>query len=396
MNHSARTFRAPNARAALAAVKAALGAEAVIVSTREVSAGLFRPREIEVMAMTEGPGPELPPGPAAPMAAYAPPKPDGQTHRLAGEMADLRRTLEEIQREVREQAIERGATSRHLPSHAADLMTRLLERGMEPKVAADLIDQALRMTDGHVSAFLQAIREQLSQRLVPARAPWLRDSRRVIGLVGPTGVGKTTTLAKIAARALLDSRMKVALITVDTYRVGASEQVCRYGNIMKIPTYVARDVAALRKAMADSASADLVLIDTAGRSVNEVVVRQAELLRSIPEVQLHLVLSAATGSRDLAATTERYRDLNPERFIFTKLDEAAAPGGLLSATARLDKPICAVADGQRVPEDIHCFTSTELMDWVGGFNELSDATGVEMYDPEPRDEATHDSRKEIR
>ena len=109
-----------------------------------------------------------------------------------------------------------------------------------------------------------------------------------------------------------------------------------------------------------------MLIDTAGRSLSEAVARQAELLRTVQGVQLLLVVSAATGSREIAAVADRYRALRPDRLIVTKVDEAVGPGGLLSAAIRIGRPISAVADGQRVPEDLHALTSGQLVDLVVG------------------------------
>jgi flagellar biosynthesis protein FlhF len=213
---------------------------------------------------------------------------------------------------------------------------------------------------------LASIRSLLGERLIPCRAPWHLEGRHVIAVVGPTGVGKTTTLAKMAARAILEGRRRVAFVTLDTYRVGATEQLARYGEIMEAPVLVARDRGELGRAMERVADAELVLIDTAGRSSPEDVARQAALVRTAPRVQLHLVVSAATGASELAAVADRYRSLQPDRLVITKLDESAGPGGILSASVRIGRPISCVADGQRVPEDLHALTGLELVDLVVG------------------------------
>ena len=111
---------------------------------------------------------------------------------------------------------------------------------------------------------------------------------------------------------------------------------------------------------------DLVLVDTAGRSTSEAVARQAELIRSVPEVRLYLTLSAASGPREMAAAAERYRPLAPERLVITKVDEAVGPGAVLSAAVRIGRPLACVGTGQSVPEDLESWQSSQWVDLVVG------------------------------
>ena len=410
MTATIRTFRAADAREALAAIKAALGPEAVILGTREVKGGFFSKTEVEVTAaLPHAPMPlaavaakyagqnavaktnviqsqgeagveeSASPSPAPTNAVTPPPLPRKSTRgfetrgddearmfppglspaqSLKDELATLRSQMHAMQ------------TAMHaptaLPTAALRLKEHLLARGMEPSLTDDVIRLSLERCDQPNGAVLMtALRDVLGERIVAGRAPWLADRRRIIGLVGPTGVGKTTTLAKIAAHALKQNQT-VALITLDTFRIGAAEQLGHYGAIMKVPSFVARNLKELELCVQQSARADLVLIDTAGCSKKDQLTHQTRMVRGITGSQVYLVASAASGAIDLSAIVERYRPFAPERLILTKLDEAAAPAAFLSASFRLNRPIVAITDGQRVPEDIHAPSAPELIEQLIG------------------------------
>jgi len=351
-----RTFRARDARSALTAVKAAFGLDAVILETKQVSGGLFGKPQIEVTAASGGPD-------DAPSPARSP-RPDRAVETdvaaLRRVMEDVRRTLHQRGRDDAGRGAERSLDS-ELTADARRAFRHLLEWGLDESQARRLLDDAQDGGAERASEILQFAGTTLGRQLTAAPAPWTAESRRTIALVGPTGVGKTTAVAKIAARALLETQFKVGLITVDTYRVGASDQLSRYGKIMGVPTYVARDRAGLADAVARTRDCDLVVIDTAGRSDDASIEAQIDLIRTAPNVQLHLVMSLATGNRELGAVARRYKPFAPERLIFTKLDESEAPAGALAATAQLARPVSCLCDGQRVPEDIHPVTDDQLL-----------------------------------
>ena len=375
MSANVQTFRGADAAAALAAARRAVGPDAVVLDTRAVSGGIFRRPEVEVVVAV-GPVPADPPprprtrpvrasaagGPptAAPPRPAAGPGEDvaSELRHLVKELAGARTSLASVVAESR------AGRELQLPPAAAEAYARLAARGVEPALAEELVRQA--MASRPLAGLSQGIRDLVEERMLPCRAPWLHGDRHVVALVGPTGVGKTTTLAKIAARAILETRKKVALLSVDVYRIGAQEQLARYGEIMNVPVLVARDRAELGRAAERVRDADLVLVDTAGRSSPEDVARQADLVRSLPGVLLHLVVSAAAGPQQLAAVGDAWRALRPDRLVFTKLDEAAGPGAILSAAVRVGRPTACIADGQRVPEDLHAATGRQLVDLVAG------------------------------
>ena len=350
-----RTFRARDARSALSAVKADFGLDAVILETKQVSGGLFGKPQIEVTAASGTPEPPRSPAPARPDKAM-----ETDVAALRRVMEDVRRTLNQRGREDGGRTPERGLDG-ELTADARRAFRHLLEWGLEESLARRLLDDAEAAGAERASEILQSAAAALGRQLSAAPAPWSSDARRTIALVGPTGVGKTTAVAKIAARALLETQFKVGLITVDTYRVGASDQLSRYGKIMGVPTYVARDRAGLADAVERTRDVDLVIIDTAGRSDSASIEAQMSLIRTAPNVQLHLVMSLAIGAREMAAVAKRYKPWAPERFIFTKLDESEAPAGALAATAQLARPVSCLCDGQRVPEDIQPVTDDELL-----------------------------------
>ncbi len=183
---------------------------------------------------------------------------------------------------------------------------------------------------------------------------------KVVMFIGPTGVGKTTTIAKIASKCSMEENKKIALLTTDTYRIAAAEQLKTYANILEVPFRVIYTEEEFGKAIFEFHDCDYIFVDTTGHSHHndEQVQKVSSLVEAIKdkaEYQTFLVLSVTTKYRDLLKITEKYRAITDYQLIFTKLDETNALGNLLNIKLHTDTPIAYVASGQNVPEDIEFF-----------------------------------------
>ena len=187
-------------------------------------------------------------------------------------------------------------------------------------------------------------------------------------LVGPTGVGKTTTIAKLAANFRLKEKRRVGLITVDTYRIAAVEQLRTYADIIDLPMHVVATPREMRETVAKMSHLDLILVDTAGRSPKDEV-RLQELKAFLAEAdadEVHLVLSSMTGSRTLEQTAEQFATVGTTSLILTKLDEVSSPGNVLPMLRTSGLPLSYLTDGQNVPDDIQIADAHRLAKLILG------------------------------
>lgn len=194
-----------------------------------------------------------------------------------------------------------------------------------------------------------------SEGIIPAE-----KGPRIIFFIGPTGVGKTTTIAKLASNLAVGEKRKVALLTADTYRIAAAEQLRTYAQILEVPFRVIYTVEEFQSAVRDFQECDYILVDTAGHSHQneEQLADLKEYLDSVEDpsqLQVFLVLSATTKYRDLVKITERYQKITEYQLIFTKLDETGTVGNLLNVKLCADTPIAYITYGQNVPNDIERF-----------------------------------------
>lgn len=246
-----------------------------------------------------------------------------------------------------------GETRRNAPARA-QILGELLEAGFSGQLArqlAELVDEQASVDQAH-----DTIRKALGRdlRAMSSDAD-LIDQGGVYALVGPTGVGKTTTTAKIAARCVVrHGAEKLALITTDGYRIGAQEQLRIYGRILGVPVFPVRDAADLRQTLGELRNKHMVLIDTVGMSQRDrMVAHQAAMLMGAGNVRRLLLLNATARGDTLDDVIRAYRGPDLAGCIFTKVDEAASLAPAIGAAIANELEVFYVTNGQRVPEDLH-------------------------------------------
>ncbi len=247
----------------------------------------------------------------------------------------------------------------------------LIKREILPAYAEQLL-QGLPYSLSMLSKNPEASKKLLYERLLgyfknTGGIQTLDFGCKKIALIGPTGVGKTTTLAKLAARFKMERGLRVAFITADTYRIAAVEQLKTYANLLDIPLEVVYSPAEMRAAISDFADRQLILIDTAGRSqYNDTQMQELKnLLAADDKIESHLVMSATTKHQDAADIVDRFAVCDAENIIFTKIDEARNIGTLFNIMYQFPGlSISYITNGQDVPDDLEPANATKLAEML--------------------------------
>ncbi|RTE01794.1 flagellar biosynthesis protein FlhF [Paenibacillus whitsoniae] len=230
-------------------------------------------------------------------------------------------------------------------------------RGMMEEVQSDLEAAGEPITEENAR---QLVRAKLGQTLHSEQSKHISDQTRVVHFVGPTGVGKTTTIAKLAADQVLKYHRKVGFITSDTYRIAAIEQLKTYATILNVPLEVVFSPQDLAKAFTNLADCDVIFMDTAGRNFrNEMYVSELNsLLKTQGKSETILVLSLTTKYRDIQAITNNFSKFKLDKVLFTKMDETDSYGAIVNVVNEFSLQLSYVTTGQNVPDDI-----VELNEW---------------------------------
>ena len=398
-----QTFKASTMAEALAQVKSQMGTSAVILHTRTYHRhrwlGLRRQEIVEItagqglrvqertprrQAVVAG-GPSIggrigayQAAPSAPVARSLPEagrqlleSPAGQSAAMMGlskEMSDLKQMVKDLVTQTRQ------TKAPQVPEDLFDYYTQLIQNQVAEEIASEVIKTLQKSVRPEHFQQPDYIREKLAdqlEKLLPSSGPIVRTKTtgpHVVALIGPTGVGKTTTLAKLAANLKLREKHRVGLITMDTYRIAAIDQLKKYADILGSPLRAVGSPEELREAIRSMSECEFVLIDTAGRSPNDTM-KLNELktfLAAAEPDEVHLVVSTTASQACVELAIARFADVRVDKIIFTKLDEAAHVGVVLNVVRKVNKSLSYITTGQDVPDDIEVGRGRRLAQLILG------------------------------
>jgi flagellar biosynthesis protein FlhF len=358
---------------AIGQVKAELGPEAMILHTRRLPRGPQNPYgrdvfEIEAAAdgTSDAAGTTVCDGSKTAVQTQAPVMGGGP-----GEWRGICSELSEIKDMLLVSNQARGISQfLGLPQTCLNLYSRLLRAGISEQRAWGFMAAGGAFEKKKDIAPQQVTKDvfQAMMKAIVVADPFTgkNGARTVAAFVGPTGVGKTTTIAKLSAELSLKHKKKVGIVSVDSYRIGAVDQLKTYAAIMGLPCLSAFSKEDLSKALDKLADRDVILVDTAGQSHRDMgrLGQLRELLDGAFSIDTHLVLSAATKPEDMAAAAKNFSILKPSSYVFTKVDETGSRGGLIDQMLNLKLPVSFITNGQRVPEDIFAATRRRVLKLV--------------------------------
>lgn len=291
-----------------------------------------------------------------------PPKSPVNDERLHQELNLVKQMVQELIQENRRQ--------QHpaVPEELFETYLALINQDVSQELADEIVRQVRDQLKSEQLTDKTQVRRAVAkciEKMVPVTGPITTGQPgrpKVIALVGPTGVGKTTTIAKLAANFKLRENRTVGLITIDTYRIAAVDQLRTYADIINVPLRVVLSPEELRQAIRSMKDCHVILIDTAGRSQSDKLkLRELKSFLNVAKPdETHLVLSSTSGQANMQTCIRQFSSIGIDRIIFTKLDEAVGIGMLLSAVRKLDQAISYITTGQSVPDDIEPGSGRQL------------------------------------
>ena len=358
---------------AMAAARQEMGPDAMLVNSRKTPPEARHLGEYEVVFGVVGAavGPaeaslKLPGEPAESFPSSPPPLGD----RLSSEVADLKKELEGMRRAITRTAYSPSQWIGVSPD-ISDAYAALTAAEVSPELAREIVQAAGDSFNGRVAqrgdgpAFQRAFRDEIAKRFTAdptlGRGP---AQPRIVAMVGPPGSGKTTTLVKLAVNYGLAARRPVLLLSMDTYRVAAADQLRSYAAILGVGFQLLETVSSMAQAIEENRGKELIFIDTPGLAYGDLADSESlsHFLATRGDIDTHLVLPASMKAADLSRMVDAFEILRPRHLLFTKLDETGTYGPIFGEAARSGKPLSFFTAGQRIPEDLEAASSERMLD----------------------------------
>lgn len=348
---------------AMKKVRSDFGDDAIILSSNVVKSkgflGLFKRKSVEVVAGVDKPS--------------APPVVSVSANVLEERSNNENRTSYELKKEMTEMKkmlkdMHQSAAHSRFPDEIKPLLSYLEQQDLATDFVSHLGEELFNRMKSEKKDFtteeqLDIVHQLIEREIGDLPFGGISFNKKYINVIGPTGVGKTTTIAKIAARALLEKKRKIGFITTDTYRIAAIEQLRTYANLMQAPVEIAYNSKDFENAIEKLADRDLIFIDTAGRNYKEkkYVEDLSRLIDFSLEMETFLVLSVTSKEEDMRTIVEQFNKMPLEKFIFTKMDETGSIGPIFNLMRDYRIGTAYYTDGQEVPEDITEVDSEKLI-----------------------------------
>lgn len=354
-----KKYIAPTMAEASEKIKKELGKDAIILNSKVVYTGgflgFFKKKNIEVIAALDA---EKDP-PIKNMSKEVLVKKDSEINTKEGGEVDLllheMQELKSMVTHVKTKVTDYAQYSPAIQAIYLQLLNQEVQEEWIQRWIEELLEKEPALAEGNKDFVRKQIKQYLLQELSSFSYEGLSFQKKYVALLGPTGVGKTTTLAKLAAICSLQKQKKVAMITTDTYRIAAVEQLKTYAQILNVPIEVAYNIDDFKRAKETFQHHDIVFIDTAGRNFRDehYVKELKNLIDFDEEMETFLVLALTSKPKDMKEVYEQFSErLDLDRIIFSKLDETSSIGGMIDFMFTFSRGISYVTTGQNVPDDM--------------------------------------------
>ena len=373
-----KKYNAPSIAEAMKMIRQELGEDAVILNSKVVVKkkflGLIKNKSFEVLAGLD----QVEQMVLKPTAEFRFEKQKAEQNKVTSNepLSNSSGMSEELKKEIDDlkslmQTLHRQTIQTHYPDELLPIISFLKKQELSEELTTFISDELFAHSKTQAEPLsklemIEFVRESLCNRIKHSKLGigGLSYERKYINILGPTGVGKTTTIAKMAARAVLEKKKKIGFITTDTYRIGAIEQLKTYASLLQAPLEIVYNYDDYKQAIEKLSSLDLVFIDTAGRNYKEAkyVDDLQKLINFDEDAESYLVLSLTAKEKDMETIVQQFKEVPVDKLIFTKIDETNSIGAMFNLMIKYNKGLAYYTNGQEVPEDIEEASLEKLLD----------------------------------